>query len=714
MSHDDNVHSLFEPDLETVRAHLEQLFRMVRVGYPDGRCEIAWDTGKHWEGRTFPITPEGLDRAAAEAVQANRQHHNVYMGVNPRKPDTPPFGRCSSEDVEEAYFNFVDADTGEAASLIRKAPLPYTWAVTTGRVPNLRPHAYWSLSEPCRNMEAWRNQQSALAEYFHTDRVIDPARLLRLAGTVSYPSQKKMERGYRVELVTLRTIYGDEEREPVASEDLYRCYPPRPHSNGFDPDTGEIHEGAERPDFSTGRTRVEECIRNIEAGHELHNNARQLVDHLISTGHANWLIRDYLTRLLRPVSDGGTIGQIDAFIRTWRTKTGIPNPEFEEEDFGAGEAEAFTFRSGPLPLTRPPRDWIVPTRLMREHITLTTAPAGVGKTTLAIEEAVSMASGRDFLGLGIHKKYRVAIVNNEETYDELERRIDATLTHYEIPREEIAETLFWYSGMDDPKIILARSDRDGNVMPTRQARELQEKIATHQIDVLILDPLVQIHFCKESSNEEMSRVMQILRSIVSGDHKAALHLIHHNRKPFAGNSHQAGDMSAARGASSMAGEAHFVFTLVDMSEQDAEKLNIPEHDRLNFVRLDDAKRKMAPAQGARWFERYGQHMPYGLMGEEIGILIPHEQEELENKVSSHLATQILTMIDKAWKDGNPYSSSHQAKDRYVVAAMVHGFQITRQAAKHLIADWVKNAMIATDICDAHNNLRGLKVLQWPG
>ena len=83
----------------------------------------------------------------------------------------------------------------------------------------------------------------------------------------------------------------------------------------------------------------------------------------------------------------------------------------------------------------------------------------------------------------------------------------------------------------------------------------------------------------------------------------------------------------------MSGEAHFVFTLVDMSEQDAEKLNIPEHDRLNFVRFDDAKRKMAPAQGARRFERYGQHMPYGLMGEEIGILIPHEQEELENKVS---------------------------------------------------------------------------------
>ena len=61
MSHDDNVHSLFEPDPETVRAHLEQLFRAVRVSYPDGRCEIAWNTGECWEGRTFTITPEATD-----------------------------------------------------------------------------------------------------------------------------------------------------------------------------------------------------------------------------------------------------------------------------------------------------------------------------------------------------------------------------------------------------------------------------------------------------------------------------------------------------------------------------------------------------------------------------------------------------------------------------------------------------------------------------
>ena len=72
------------------------------------------------------------------------------------------------------------------------------------------------------------------------------------------------------------------------------------------------------------------------------------------------------------------------------------------------------------------------------------------------------------------------------------------------------------------------------------------------------------------------------------------------------------------------------------------------------------------------------------------------------------------MIDKAWNDGAPYSEHARSKGRYIVTAMVRGFQITRQAAKHLVADWIENKMIATEICDPHTKLRGVRVLQWPG
>jgi RecA-family ATPase len=69
---------------------------------------------------------------------------------------------------------------------------------------------------------------------------------------------------------------------------------------------------------------------------------------------------------------------------------------------------------------------------MRKHTTVTAAAPGVGKSTLTVEEAVSLASGVDFLGFGIDRPKKVAVINNEETRDELERRIEATCTRFAV------------------------------------------------------------------------------------------------------------------------------------------------------------------------------------------------------------------------------------------------------------------------------------------
>jgi hypothetical protein len=726
----ENVHTLFAPNPTVIRAHLERLFRRPRVEYPDGKCEIAWSNehGAPNHAETFPITPEGLDRATECAVKRNNDSRNCYVGPNPRKADCPPFGRCRGEDVEIAYFQFVEADSAAAAQKVRQAPLPYTWVVLTGRTPNPRPHAYWELEDAVRNMDAWTEQQRALAAYFGGDAVIDRSRIMRLGGTVNYPTSKKLELGYRRELVTYRSEYDGEERQPVSSEALFHSYPWKPNGhatpnghapgsipNGsYDPETGEIYESVVKPNLQTGRIDVQECIRQINAGHNLHNNTRAVIDHLISTGHSNWLIRDYAARLLKPVSDGGTLSQIDGLIRSWRTKTGIHDPV--EEVIQDGNTSEFILTSiGILDdRKRPGRDWLVPYRMMRRHITMTTAAPGVGKTTLAIEEGVSLASGMDFLGFGIIKPHKVAIINNEETRDELERRIEATCRHFDVPPEAIAENLYLYSGVDAEKIILARVDKNDNVLPTVNVMRLRQLIVELQLDVVILDPFVQLHYVKESSNEQISQTMVLIRSLGIGDYPAAIHLVHHNRKPVAGNSHQAGDLSSARGASAMGGEAHFFFTLTDMGEKDGEKLNIPEDDRVNYLRLDDAKGKMAPAQGARWFERHGEMMPYGLVGEEVGILVPHDIEELKNDISSYTAMQILTLIDKAWQEKEPYTNAPSSKTKYIVNAMMKEFSITRHAAKGLISDWLDNAIIRSEMYDTHRKLTGLKVIQWPG
>ena len=70
----------------------------------------------------------------------------------------------------------------------------------------------------------------------------------------------------------------------------------------------------------------------------------------------------------------------------------------------------------------------------------------------------------------------------------------------------------------------------------------------------------------------------------------AVLLIHHTSKPAAASSDAfAGNQNAARGASSLTGVARVVQTLFAMSERDADKLGVVNHERRLWVRLDDAK-----------------------------------------------------------------------------------------------------------------------------
>ena len=731
----DNVHNLVQPRPEIIRTHLEQLFRRAREEYDGGRCEIAWSDKdyKPNHAATFLITSTGLDQATEEAVKRNLAGSNIYVGANPRKPNTAPFGRCNGSDVEIAYHQFVDADSMTAADNLRRAPLIYTWAVTTGLVPHPRPHCYWELENAVRNMDAWTDQQRSMAVYFGSDPVINRAQLMRLGGSVNYPSPKKQTLGYRVEVTALRTIYDGEERSPVSSEALFRFYPwnassQRP-ANWYDPETGEIAPEITSEQIATENARVrsynipidkidpEHCVSQIKAGINLHLNTRDLINHLIATGHRDWLIEELVIRLLAPVSDGGTLALIPNLIKTWREKIHIPNPG--QEEFIPGIVTDDTVFDPAFigllnPGARQPRQFLVPYRMMRGHITMTAAGPGVGKTTVAVEEAVSLASGIDFLGFGITQKFRVLIVNNEETQDELERRIEATCRYFKVPPEEIANTLMVYSGVDADKIILARADRFGNVLPTVHTTQLRELIIKHKLDVVILDPFVQMHYVEESSNEQISRTMVQIRSAATSDeYKAAIHLVHHTRKAPPGSSTQAGDMMAARGASSMGGEAHFFFTLTDMSDDDGEKLNITEEERYNFIRLDDAKGKMGPKGKVRWFQRHGVMMPYGLVGEEIGILVPRDKDDLGKKLTSFTVTEVLTTIDRAWAAKAPYSDKYNSS-RYVLTVIMEGCGITKSAAGKLLEDWLINGILAVKEYDSHSKSKGLKVELWPG
>ena len=204
----------FHPDQSAIRAHSRKLFNRCQDEYPDGLLEIRClvpGKKKPPKAQLFATTEDGIDQATDFAAGLNEQGYNVYVGVNPRKPNTPLHHAASADAVEIAFFQFIDCDSEAAMnSLLDKCKIPYTFAVTTGTTPHQRSHAYWELETPTRNMAAWTAQQDALADHFQSDRVIDPPRIMRLAGTINWPSAKKQQRGYVAELTTIKTEFEDE------------------------------------------------------------------------------------------------------------------------------------------------------------------------------------------------------------------------------------------------------------------------------------------------------------------------------------------------------------------------------------------------------------------------------------------------------------------------------------------------------------------------
>src|SRR5690606_38517349 len=84
----------------------------------------------------------------------------------------------------------------------------------------------------------------------------------------------------------------------------------------------------------------------------------------------------------------------------------------------------------------------------RGYTSLTVAAPKVGKSMLALAEAIDMATGRGILTGRRTEPLRVVYFNAEDDQSVLESREAALLTQYGIGQEEIAGRLFVQSGVE--------------------------------------------------------------------------------------------------------------------------------------------------------------------------------------------------------------------------------------------------------------------------
>jgi hypothetical protein len=292
-----------------------------------------------------------IEEAAQHAVAMNEHKRNVYACINPIKPDADRRG-AKDEDILAAFYCFADADNSDSMRNVTAFAGPkFTMSVRTGTVPYLRGHAYWRLEEPVRNLQAWKAVQKNIAGTLKTDEtVVNPSRIMRVAGTMSWPPERKRMKGYIPELVTMRTTFSTD-RDPVPFERLMRAFPEVSR-------TSAVQDGsASGLQIDLGQQAMDRAMAeaDIMAGNNWHHNVVRLVASYVSRGLTDAEIHaltDRFTMAGYTIED--TRLEVQTAIDGARAKGYAPTPDPVTERMAAQAVQA---ASRTIPSRPGPRQW---------------------------------------------------------------------------------------------------------------------------------------------------------------------------------------------------------------------------------------------------------------------------------------------------------------------------------------------------------------------
>ena len=656
------------PKSEIIKQFISQITEnWNEVGQPLLEIRSISTTGSTNASR---FTLKNIDDAVQHAEAMNAAKQNIYMCINPIDPikaeDIPAGKAAKDTDILAAFYCFADADTkGAMENIMSFAGPKFTMSVKTGTTPFARGHAYWELEEPCQNMDAWRDVQKSIAASLQTDAaVINPSRIMRVAGTVSWPNKKKQDKGYVPELVTMRTEFSTD-RDPQPFERLMRAFPKKEVPNN---QVGlEIDLGQQAMDRQL-------AAQSILAGDDWHNNIIRLVASYVSKGLSDeeiHAITDSFTMSGYSVDD--TRQEVQQAIDGAREKGWTPKPDpaverMEQQNQALNIAteptEAYTEDATepnwPTPyqmfdaLTLPRREWVYGYDYIKKYISVTASAGGIGKTSAIIVEALAIATGKDLLGVNVKEQTNVWIINLEDPISEMQMRTIAAMQHYGIMPEEIKGRLFM-DGEDTMQITLAAESRDGLITNDDLLAHITRKVKENNIGAVILDPFVSAHLVNENNNGSIQAVVAMLRKLAR-DTNSSVQLVHHIRK---GNGDDA-TIDSVRGAGSLIGAARAARVINRITPEDAMALGVDEHEALGIFRIDDGKANLAPPSDKAVYRRM-QSVEIA-NGEHIGVATEFKLPDLFDGVTAKDLLAVQRTVGAAVENDKAYRADIRAKN----------------------------------------------------
>jgi hypothetical protein len=248
----------------------------------------------------------------------------------------------------------------------------------------------------------------------------------------------------------------------------------------------------------------------------------------------------------------------------------------------------------------PHRQFLYGVDLSRGEITVSAAPGGSGKSSLAIGVCACLVSNNALLKEKIwaHEP-KVLYVNGEDDAAEITRRVWAFCLKHGLSEQNIKNLSL--IGADDwraQKLSFLRTQGTASVLDQNGFDFLEELLGVIRPDLLVLDSLIS--FCgggNVNDNAVMGLVMKALKRLAN-KFKCAVLILHHTRK--------GGDLSSAEaisGASSIVNLARRAIMIVPMAKDEAAKLGVLPSEASRHFKIVSAKSNLAPpAHVCPWYK----------------------------------------------------------------------------------------------------------------
>jgi hypothetical protein len=307
------------------------------------------------------------------------------------------------------------------------------------------------------------------------------------------------------------------------------------------------------------------------------------------------------------------------------------------------------------PASIPRREFVYGQHLIRKFASAKFAAGGVGKSILALTEAIAMATGRPLLGVTPLKRLRVWYWNGEDPRDETERRIAAICLHFGIAAEELEGWLFIDSGRDQEIIIAEQTPKGGAIIAKPLVKSLVDAMLDNEIDVLIIDPFVSSHRVTENDTMAMDLVAKKWTAIAD-ETNAAVELIHHTKKTGGAEA----TVEDGRGAVAVLNAVRSAQVLNKMTPDEGAKAGVDNHRQ--YFKVDNGKANLAPPpEGKDWFRIVSVSLGNGGEiapdGDNVGVVVKWKwPDPLEGITGMDFDTAADAIRAGHWRE------SAQAKD----------------------------------------------------